>query len=1042
MPTTISQKNTSSIPNFILRVTSILFLITLPFISLGCKATTSSVKGTDQSIPELADYSSGNADDLLIVDCLLPGKIKRLGNSITYVTPRRAVKTTALTCRIRGGEYVAYDRSNYETALKVWLTKANEGDEVAQTYAGEIYEKGLGRSPDYALAANWYQKAADQGYERAQINLGHLYEKGLGVEKDPVKALSWYRKASGLQEAITLDPGSLGSEANKRIEELSREIEHRKNETETLRKQLEQTRWELEEAQRELKQKEGDAEAERQQLEIEQQELSRQKRLASKDYKSFEDQLEQREIELERQRLEITGINQEITKLDTKANNLKQTRRQLEEAQWKLKEKEGNAETEQQNLQAERQRLEEQKKLASSDHARMESLEEQLELRASDFERQKQEITRLHQEISLLNVKSKNLEQTKLELEQTQLALEKKKVESEIKQEELANARQELEKQKRVASSDYVKIEGLEKQLKQLEADFENQRLEITGLNQEITQLDTKTNKLKQTRRQLEETQWKLKEKEGATETERQKLETERQKLEEQKRLASSDNASIKSLEKQLGRRERDFERQRQEISRLHQEITQLNVKSKNVEQTKHELEQTQLALEKKKDELKIKHQELASARQELEKQKKVASSDYAKIMSLEEQLKQRKVLIDNKDKEIIGMGQKIKLLENQSNNFIRQLEDLKKIKIALPGPSIVMINPPLVATRGIRIVNVSSELETERIIEGKVIAPAGLLSFTINDHDEEVDKNGIFRVPINIMNANVPVKLIAKDKQEKFTTVEFQLTPGEPETRDKKKNILPSKSFGDYYALIIGNKNYDNWPKLKTPEMDALEIAELLGTKYGFKTKVLIDATRYELLQTLNELRMKLKETDNLLIYYAGHGHLEEKISRGYWIPVDADLDSNTRWISTIQIADILSIMAVNHVLIIADSCYSGALTRSSLTRLETGMTDKARRHWIKVMMTKRSRTALTSGDLQPVIDAGGGEHSVFAKALLDVLEENDDIIEGQNLHKEISARVAYAASAVEVEQVPQYAPIRFAGHESGEFFFVPSIN
>jgi hypothetical protein len=92
--------------------------------------------------------------------------------------------------------------------------------------------------------------------------------------------------------------------------------------------------------------------------------------------------------------------------------------------------------------------------------------------------------------------------------------------------------------------------------------------------------------------------------------------------------------------------------------------------------------------------------------------------------------------------------------------------------------------------------------------------------------------------------------------------------------------------------------------------------------------------------------------------------------------------------------------------------------------------------------MAEKRSRTALTSGDLKPVIDRGGGEHSVFAKALLDVLIENDDVLEGQNLHKEVSGRVTYAASAVEVEQVPQYAPIRYAGHESGEFFFVPSMN
>ena len=96
-----------------------------------------------------------------------------------------SIKTSAQDCEIRGGEYVSYDRSDYATALKVWLPQAKEGDKVAQTYVGEIYEKGLGVQPDYVLAAEWYRNAAEQGYERAQINLGYLYEKGLGVAKDP-----------------------------------------------------------------------------------------------------------------------------------------------------------------------------------------------------------------------------------------------------------------------------------------------------------------------------------------------------------------------------------------------------------------------------------------------------------------------------------------------------------------------------------------------------------------------------------------------------------------------------------------------------------------------------------------------------------------------------------------------------------------------------------------------------------------------------------------------------------------------------------------
>lgn len=47
-----------------------------------------------------------------------------------------------------------------------------------------------------------------------------------------------------------------------------------------------------------------------------------------------------------------------------------------------------------------------------------------------------------------------------------------------------------------------------------------------------------------------------------------------------------------------------------------------------------------------------------------------------------------------------------------------------------------------------------------------------------------------------------------------------------------------------------------------------------------------------------------------------------------------------------------------------------------------------------------------------------------MFAKAFLDVLN---------------AARVAYAANRMEVEQVPEYAPIKYGGHDFGDFFFVP---
>ena len=89
-----------------------------------------------------------NAEDMMIVDCLLPGTVRKLGKMSTYMSARRPIRTIQSDCEIRGGEYVAYDRANYETALKVWMAQAESGDAEAQNYVGEIYDKGLGIAPD------------------------------------------------------------------------------------------------------------------------------------------------------------------------------------------------------------------------------------------------------------------------------------------------------------------------------------------------------------------------------------------------------------------------------------------------------------------------------------------------------------------------------------------------------------------------------------------------------------------------------------------------------------------------------------------------------------------------------------------------------------------------------------------------------------------------------------------------------------------------------------------------------------------------------
>lgn len=759
-----------------------------------------------------AGGSTGNADDLLIVDCLLPGQVRKLGRNFTYLTARRAIKTSARDCEIRGGEYVAYDRANFATALKTWLPLAEQGDPEAQTYAGEIYERGLGTRPDYEAAALWYRKAAEQGYQRAEINLGHLYEAGLGVPKDVVTAMNWYRRASGLGKA-NLEFVSDAELANRQAQ--AREVQ-------TLRQEVGTLRQELASAQRDLR---------------------------------------QRRQEVQRQQRQTEDI-----------------RKQLQ------------------------QRMEQPS--PSRDDASLRQLQEELKQREQAIQQQQANIARL-------------------------------------------------------------------------EAQTNDYRTQLSDLGKTAKSAQGRTAQLEESLRQRSE--------------------------------------EADALRQQLSQAQRDLSMQEQAAASAQREVDQ--------------------------------------SRAELEQLRQAGSTNKGRLAELERQLAERQQRVDKQQAEIAK-------LQSQSSEYREKLAALQSgpapqsapspTAVGTAGPTIELIDPPLLATRG-AAPTIRTRSGIDRVVVGKVDAPAGLLAFTVNDQEQKVGSNGLFRTSIPVQRSATPVRLVAVDRQGKRAAVEFQFAPeaqpsatvsagtsaGTAETSTAPP--LPPIDFGKYYALVIGNDDYRSLPHLATPVNDAEKVAQLLRDRYGFKTTVLKNATRYDILSAMNQLREKLTEKDNLLIYYAGHGELDRVNQRGYWLPVDAEPNNNANWISNVDITDMLNAMSAKEVMVVADSCYSGALTRSALARLEAGMSQQARYNWIKVMSEKRSRTVLTSGGLKPVLDSGAGNHSVFAKAFIDVLSDNQDIMEGQRLSREVSARVTYSAAALRIEQVPEYAPIKYAGHEAGDFFFVP---
>lgn len=179
-----------------------------------------------------------------------------------------------------------------------------------------------------------------------------------------------------------------------------------------------------------------------------------------------------------------------------------------------------------------------------------------------------------------------------------------------------------------------------------------------------------------------------------------------------------------------------------------------------------------------------------------------------------------------------------------------------------------------------------------------------------------------------------------------------------------------------------------------------------------------------------MGEFRRTLTKNDNLLIYYAGHGILDRASERGYWLPVNAEQDFNANWISTSEITDTLKALQAWHVLVVADSCYSGTLVRSASVKLTT---PEEQVSLFKRLLKKKSRTVITSGGLEPVTDSGGDNHSVFSQSLLDVLKNNTQAIETEQVFSQIRDKVILNA-----DQTPEYSDVRKVGHNGGDFIFV----
>jgi hypothetical protein len=240
---------------------------------------------------------------------------------------------------------------------------------------------------------------------------------------------------------------------------------------------------------------------------------------------------------------------------------------------------------------------------------------------------------------------------------------------------------------------------------------------------------------------------------------------------------------------------------------------------------------------------------------------------------------------------------------------------------------------------------------------------------------------------------------------------------------------------------LIIGVENYDLLDDLVSPVNDITRMAQMLEDRYGFSVITLTNPDQLSLMRAIVQLNDRLRDNDNLLIYFAGHGRRLQSAAREtvYWLPRNAEPSPyDTFWVPSEFVSQHLGRIAALRVLVISDSSYGGLLgDEPGYVMIGSGSyTDE----YIAWKMPRRSRLLLTSGVDSPVVENSEQEHSVFAQALLGELSANEQVLTAPELFLRIRQRLRRDSPSSTPSEVPELKALKDAGHEVGDFFFVPS--
>ncbi|KAA0547427.1 hypothetical protein FZW96_11230 [Bacillus sp. BGMRC 2118] len=225
--------------------------------------------------------------------------------------------------------------------------------------------------------------------------------------------------------------------------------------------------------------------------------------------------------------------------------------------------------------------------------------------------------------------------------------------------------------------------------------------------------------------------------------------------------------------------------------------------------------------------------------------------------------------------------------------------------------------------------------------------------------------------------------------------------------------------------SLYIGVNRYidKKYPELEAVRNDVSVLNEVLENYFPSESSTIMienENTLKENIETaITNFLLNCNETDNLLLYWAGHGEIREiengeKI--GYFVLRDTRRDCINTGISMDFVSNLINTSRANTVIAIFDTCHSGWVARDNNSFKEymneflkitgTGI----------VILTASSKT-------QKAYQTLDNKHGSFTKALIDEIKFdviNSNPISIFNLYYRVSQSLLNFYSKINIEQNP----------------------